>query len=120
MRSPYPARIIDAPEIGYFCRQKVPKGWEVPGQICRTDSGEWYAIVDGVTFPPAADPHDAERVMEIWQGWRDISEVKYRWLNEMREWATIWDPTHAAVNTLEPVDFRRMKPILIPPPKGSS
>lgn len=121
MANHFPARRIDAPQTGYFCRQRVPMGWEVPGRICQTNDGLWYAVIDGEPlFPPRADPHDAGQVMEIWQGWQQIDEVHYRWLNATREWAALYDPTHPAVNARKPVDFRTMRPVLVPVPKGST
>lgn len=112
MTIPFAARRIDAPEPGYFCRRRVAKGWEVPGQICRNEAGKLYAVIDGVTFPAHDDPElDVNGVMWLWQGARQITEAHYRWLAATRAWADRYNPDHPAVNTLKPIDLSRLKPV---------
>lgn len=103
----------DHPEAGWFERRLTKGGMFVPARIwiaqaIDPDTGE---LVDDEEFlcEVAGEPADA------WEQWpwlcgRPITEARYRYMMDLREWAQEQNDYEPAADARQAVDFRKLKP----------
>ena len=101
------ARAVAEPQPGYFLVRLVRKGPRVPAQIRHVD-GQWNAVINGASFPAAADPAAAPRVFFIWHSGEEIAEAEYRKSLARSRAASPDDPLS---NPGKPIDLTTRPPL---------
>lgn len=105
-------RAINQPEPGYFLMRLIKGGPHVPAQICRNDSGVWWAVVNGQGHAAHTDPALAPLVFTIWHSGQEIDRATYEHRLKLKEWAEKHHPDHPAAKPREKID-RLKTPIIL-------